>query len=58
VELNEMRMDAKIDMLHHSGLIGKKPREKWTPIAQVWGTEAVVRMVLLHEYLSLKQLFA
>jgi kinesin family member 20 len=27
VELNEIRMDAKIDMLHHSGLIGKTPSQ-------------------------------
>ncbi|KAI0308027.1 P-loop containing nucleoside triphosphate hydrolase protein [Multifurca ochricompacta] len=33
VELNEMRMDAKIDMLHRTGLIGKTP-SKVGPLEQ------------------------
>ncbi|KAH9968742.1 P-loop containing nucleoside triphosphate hydrolase protein [Russula dissimulans] len=46
VELNERRMDAKIDMLHRSGLIGKTPnkaglssRKSGEGDARVWGSE-------------------
>jgi kinesin family protein 20 len=63
VELNEMRMDAKIDMLHRSGVIGKTPRglpshKSGESDARNWGTEVVSRMVLLHRYLPLKRLSA
>lgn len=47
VELNEMRMDAKIDMLHRSGVIGKTPSKVGLPPhksgesdVRNWGTEA------------------
>jgi hypothetical protein len=60
-----MRMDAKIDMLHRSGVMGKTPSKARLPShksgeseARDWGTEAVGRMVLLHEHLSLKRLSA
>jgi hypothetical protein len=56
-----MRMDAKIDMLHRSGVIGKTPSKAELPSrksgegdARVWGSE-VCRMILLYEYLPLKR---
>lgn len=62
VELNEMRMDAKIDMLHRSGVVGKTPGKVGLPLhksgdndARNWGTDVVGRMVLLHEYPPLKR---
>ena len=65
VELNEMRMDAKIDMLHRSGAIGKTPGKVGPPShksgesdARNWDREVVGRMVLLHRYLPLKRLSA
>ena len=58
-----MRMDAKIDMLHRSGVIGKTPSKVGLPShksgesdARNWGTEVVGRMVLLHGYIPLKRL--
>jgi hypothetical protein len=55
-------MDAKIDMLHRSGVIGKTPGKAELPSrksgesdARVWGSEEVSRMVLLYEYPPLKQ---
>jgi hypothetical protein len=63
VELNEMRMDAKIDMLHRSGVIGKTPSKVGLPShksgesdPRKWGTEVVGEMVLLHKYFPLKRL--
>lgn len=60
-----MRMDAKIDMLHRSGVIGKTPRKVGLPLhksgesdARDWGTEVVGRVVLPHIYLPLKRLSA
>jgi hypothetical protein len=60
-----MRMDAKIDMLHRSGVIGKTPGKVGLPShksgesdARNWGTEMVGRMALLHRYLPLKRPFA
>jgi len=60
-----MRMDAKIDMLHRSGVTGKMPSKVGLPLhksgesdARNWGTEVVGRMVLLHRYLPLKRLSA
>ena len=51
VELNEMRMDAKIDMLHRSGVVGKTPSKVGHPShksdesdARKWGTEVVGEM--------------
>jgi hypothetical protein len=65
VELNEMRMDAKIDMLHRSNVIGKTPSKVGLPshksgesYAGNWGTEEVGRMVLLYRNLPLKRLSA
>jgi len=63
VELNEMRMDAKIDMLHSGvGAIGETPRKVGLPSyksgeddARVWGSEEVSRVVLLHKYLPLER---
>jgi hypothetical protein len=52
-------MDAKIDMLHRSGMIGKTPgkaelslRKSGESDARVWGPEEVSRMVLLPPSLS------
>jgi len=61
VELNETRMDAKIDMLHRSGVMGNMsskvglPAHKSENDARVWGSEEVSRIVLLYKYLSLKR---
>jgi len=51
-------MDAKIDMLHRSGLIGKtrneaglSPRKSGEGDARVRGSE-VSRIAILHKYLS------
>jgi hypothetical protein len=50
-----MRMDAKIDMLHRSGLIGKtpskvgpSPHKSGENDVPVWGSEEVCRMVIPH----------
>lgn len=52
-------MDAKIDMLHRSGMIGKTPgkaelslRKSGEGDARVWGPEEVSRMVLIPLSLS------
>lgn len=54
-----MRMDAKIDMLHRSGVIGKTPGKAGPPLhksgesdARVWGSEEVSRVVPLHTSFS------
>ncbi len=50
VESNEMRMDAKIDMLHRSGLIGqassKAEKQSGGDSTRVAGLEEVSRMLL------------
>jgi hypothetical protein len=50
VELNEMRMDAKIDMLHRSGMIGQassKVEKQWGgDSTRVAGLEEVSRKFL------------
>ena len=56
-------MDAKIDMLHRSGVIGKTPGKAGLSLhksgeggARVRGSEEVRRMVPLHKYLPHKRL--
>jgi hypothetical protein len=56
VELNEMRMDAKIDMLHQSGLLGKAPgnvglslRKSSESDARIWRLKDVSRISNFHE---------
>ena len=50
VELNEARMDAKIDMLHRSGMIGqasnKVEKQSGGDSTRVAGLEEVSRMCL------------
>ena len=57
-----MRMDAKIDMLHRSGVVGKTPSKMGLPShksgesgAMNWGTKVVGGIVILHKYLRLKR---
>ena len=59
-----MRMDAKIDMLHRSGVMGKTPSKVGLPSrksgksdARNWAAEVVGRTIL-HKYLPLKRLSA